>query len=420
MTFNTPFVGMLGYPDAVAFMYSRQPVVVTGKPTEVGDVAVRVTCDTNNAQTYTERRGLYQGRAEFDISRIMQLLAPDVDSALESLGNSRTPGRSLAQPFTGAVTYPDTTGTSTQLLSVSLTGMYGTLNQGEIYGEHVQRRLWLNFPQTFNLWGAEPHFITDDAYLYPDVAGNGPCHECDLVSTLKAVGETDTLRRLRAGLPLDDLGLSWAWRIAGGAQEEQTIRNMTLVPDNARPQDGMYLRWINRRGEVSYWLFAASQMRVAAAAAESFRRYYAGDPNAPANGSLRNGMKTNYTETREVILGACGVSLDEFLDLCDLATSPVVERLMPDVTPEDTRVDTVYDGGDALTDSDVIIASQDGAEASVEGGDATTGWSSGRPYVWQRVTVMAGSYARNIRRNTPSRQDFEISIALPEHDTVRL
>ena len=57
MTFNTPFVGMLGYPDAVAFMYSRQPVVVTGKPTEVGDVAVRVTCDTNNAQTYTERRG---------------------------------------------------------------------------------------------------------------------------------------------------------------------------------------------------------------------------------------------------------------------------------------------------------------------------------------------------------------------------
>ena len=41
-------------------------------------------------------------------------------------------------------------------------------------------------------------------------------------------------------------------------------------------------------------------------------------------------------------------------------------------------------------------------------------------YLWQRVNVVAGSYARNIRRRTPNGQDFEILIELPERNTIKL
>lgn len=418
-TIGAPIVATISYPNSVAFMYSRQPVIVSAKPSESGSVAVQVICETNNGKSYTETRSLYQGRVEFDISRIMQLLAPDVDALFQRLDYSI--GQSLTETFTLVLTHTSTSGTESEMLRTTCTCMYGALDHGEIYGEHTQRRLWLNFPQTFNLWKdalGEAAFVLEDSYIYPDTAGNKPCHECDLIGTMQAIGDTAGLAKILPGRPMRNVGLTWQTRVEKGAETPEEFRTVTLVPDDCK--EGTYLRWLNRRGEVSYWLFKNSQIRVTSAINNNFARFYEGDPSEPVADAYTNSQKTDYREARELVLGAVGLSFDEFEDLCDLATSPLVERLMPNVKEEDTEVDIVYDGGHAKTNSNVIIESGANQDTEVDGGNARTGRIAGADYVWQRVNVAAGTYNRSIKRITPNRQELEFVIELPERNTIKL
>lgn len=409
----------IGYPNSVAFMYSPQLVRVTGNAPTSAKVTVTLT-HVGSGRQHTETRAFYDGAVRFDISRIMQLLAPDVDNLFQRLDYEI--GESLTEAFSLRVSYVSETGQTTQILNVNdITGMYGALDQGEIYGEHTQRRLWRNFPQTFNLWAdalGDSAFVLEDAYVYPDVTGDGPCHECDLVGTLQALGDTAGLAKILPGRPMRNVGLTWKKRVEKGAEIPEEFRTITLVPDDCK--DGTYLRWLNRRGEVSYWLFQNSQIRVTSAIDNNFARYYEDDPSTPVAGVYNNSQKTDYREARELILGAVGLSRDEYDDLCDLATSPLVERLLPNVAEEDTEVDIVYDGGNAKTKSDVIVESGANQDTEVDGGNARTGRLAASQYVWQRVNVAAGSYSRSIKRNTPNRQELEFVIELPERNTIKL
>ena len=359
---------------------------------------------------------------EFDLSRTLQLLAEDVDEWTVLFGD-RGEETSLQQ-YTLTVSYVDTDGRAYQLLNETLRAMYGALDQGEIYGEHTQRRLWVNFPQTFNLWkdaNGEVAFVTDDAYIFPSISPDKPCNECNLMNALSAVGERELIDSLRNGVPLRNLGLTWRSRIQDGTETQEELRTITLIPDCHQPGDGTYLRWLNRRGEMSYWLFTNSKLRVTTAQTDSFSRYYSGDPAALVSSVYQNSQKASYREVREMVLGAVGLSLDEFDDLCDLASSPVVERLMPQVTQEDQGTDTIFDGGTALQEEEPEVVIESGADldTEIEGGDAKTGKGTTTTR-WQRVNVVAGTFERSIRRNTPSRQDLEIIIELPERNTIKL
>lgn len=370
-----PVVMTLQYPNSVAFMYSRQPVIVeaTEGAERVASVQLTVTVASATQHSHVESRALHDGRAEFDISRIMQLLATDADDVLRRMDLRQ--GASLANTFRISVGVTLVNGAS---LSMSgqpedIVGMYGALDQCETYGEPVQRRLWVNLPQTFNLWrgsDGQPRFMVGQTPVVPTAASGFPCNECSLVDALKSEGFADILAALENGLRLD-VGFSWKSLITSGTETPQELRTVTLVPDTGCAEDGTYLRWINRRGELSYWLFTNSTVKVTSAVSETFSRHYEGDPAAPVRKGYINPQKANYREAREMMLGATGLSFDEYEDLCDLATSPVVEMLV---------------GSD----------------------------------MWLRVNVAAGSYERRIRRNTPSMQDLEFIIELPECNTVKL
>ena len=408
----------VGFPNNVAFMYSPQIIRITGGVDSL-KVTVKLT-HMASGRTHSETRAFYAGAVRFDTSRIMQLLAPDVDTLFQRLDYENGP--SLGEYFSLLITYQDTDGYNYEILErEDIVALYGALDQGEIYGEHTQRRLWLNFPQTFNLWKdalGEAAFVLEDAYVYPDTTGNTQCHECDLVGTMQALGDTAGLAKIIPGRPMRNVGLTWKTRIERGAEIPEEFRTVTLVPDDSK--DGTYLRWLNRRGEVSYWLFKNSQIRVTSAIDNNFERFYEDDPSTPVANAYSNSQKTDYREARELVLGACGLSYDEFEDLCDLATSPLVERLLPNVAEEDTEVDIVYDGGNAKTKSDVIVESGANQDTEIEGGNARTGRLAASQYVWQRVNVAAGSYNRSIKRNTPNRQELEFVIELPERNTIKL
>lgn len=409
----------IDYPNHIAFMYSRQPVIVKfiSGAAGVTSVDVKLTC-TTTGRTHTESRAPYSSHLEFDLSRIMQLLATDVDEITKRMDEES--GQGLSEPFSLEVSYT-ASNTTTRLLKADIVGMYGALDQGEIYGKHTQRRLWVNFPQTFNLWRDSDgitQFVTDEAFV-PTGASDEPCYECSFMDTLSALGEFDMIEALKRGIPPQTFGLSFLSRIEEGTETPQDLRAITLIPDLSRRQDGTYLRWLNRRGEMSYWLFTNSKLRVTTAVVDSFLRYYQGDPTVPENSIFQNPQKASYREAREMVLGAVGLSCDEFEDLCDLATSPVVERLMPDVQTEDAELEIVYAGGNATTDTSVLIESDASLDTDVDGDGAGTEVVTPKN-IWQRVNVVAGTFERGIRRMTPSRQDLEIIIELPERNTIQL
>lgn len=406
------------YPNSIAFMYSPQPLMMESYG-NAGPLAVKATViHVSSGRSYTEERAFYNRTVRFDLSRIMQLLSPDVDTLFRRLDY----GTSLSEAFVIRVTYQDTDGASYSIMDIDdITAMYGALDPGEIYGEHTQRRLWLKYPQTFNLWKddfGETAFVLDDAYIYPDVDNSGPCHERDLIEAMEAVGDWQSLREIKPWHPMRNVGLTWKTRIEQGEEMAEEFRIVTLVPDDSK--DGTYLRWLNRRGEVSYWLFKNSQIRVTSAANNNFERFYEDDPSAPVARIYNNSLKSDRREARELTLGAVGLTRDEFDDLCDLATSPLVERLMPPVAEEDTEVNIVYDGGDAEAASRVDIQSGADQATMVEAGDSITGRIAASECVWERVNVSTGSFTRNIRRNTPNRQDLEFVIELPERNTIKL
>ena len=367
------------YPNRVAFMYSPQLVRVSGEGTGSATLTVNLT-HLESRRVYSETRAFYGGAVEFDISRAMQLLAPDVDELFRRLDYSL--GQSLAESFALALTY--TSGNATKrILSIDdIKAMYGALDQGETYGEDLQRRLWFDLPQTFNLWDADGdvYFSFTEVDVYPDLGEGGlDCYECGLVDALYANGEDHIINRIKQGQPVQ-VGMTFRTAIADGSEKAQGHRKLTLKPEFGTAADGTYLRWLNRRGEVSYWLFTNSQVRVTSAANDGFERHYNGDPSIPVSNSYVNRHKADFREAREMVIGAVGLSLAEYEDLCSLATSPLVERFTKNAwdSPDNTK------------------------------------------WTWQRVNVTAGTYSRNIRRQTPSLQDLEFMIELPERNTIKL
>lgn len=364
---------VIGYPNSVAFLYSPQLVRIDCPNEDPGALtaAVHVT-HVASGRSHIETRNLYKGSAVFDISRILQLLAPDVDELFRRLDNAS--GAGLSERFELSVEYWDDDW-HWLIENEPIDAMYGALDQGETYGERTQRRLYLNFPQTFNLWSNDSGnvvFYFGEDYVSLTPTGDGDCHECDLVALLKKTGGLEGFKKMLLSRPQLDAELTWRSRIERGVETAESYRVLTLVPDYCQPGEGTYLRWLNRRGEVSYGFFKNSQLRVTSAARNTFSRYYGVDPSEPVAGAYINTQKQDYNETRDMIIGAVGLSYDEYQDMCDLATSPLVDMFIPDQS------------------------------------------------LWQRVNVVAGTFERNIRRNTPSRQDLEIIIRLPERNTVKL
>lgn len=372
---GSPVAMTLEYPNSVAFMYSRQPVIVTAVEgaADVASVQLTVTAVSVGQASHVESRALRDGRAEFDISRIMQLLATDADDVLRRMDLRQ--GASLSNTFRLSVSVTLGNGATLAMTGQpeDIVGMYGALDQRETYGEPVQRRLWVNLPQTFNLWrdgDGNVSFKVNGMTVTPTAAAGLPCNECSFVDAMNQSGNGMLLEDMENGARLN-VGFSWRSLIADGSETPQTYRDVVLVADHRCADEGTFLRWINRRGELSYWLFTNSTVKVTSAVSETFSRHYEGDPAAPVRKGYINPQKANYREAREMMLGATGLSFDEYEDLCDLATSPVVEMLV---------------GTD----------------------------------MWLRVNVAAGSYERRIRRNTPSMQDLEFIIELPERNTVKL
>lgn len=412
---TTPETGTIQYPNGVAFMYSRQPVIIQCGTNASYITTVKVTCETNGGASYTETRKMLKGRAEFDISRIMQTLARDVDGVLQRLDYES--GAALAEVFSLEVTVSNN---KVLTLQSDIQALYGALDACEIYGQSTTRRLFVNYPQTLNMWkDSFGYFRVNIAGLTntpPYSAASALCREvCP-----QAFLSSSILTALRNGQSMAGW-TSWLYRLQEGVQSTQQTRDITLIPDTSPRGRGVYLRWLNRRGEVSYWRFDKTQIETAGAVSEAFRRHYEGDPAAPVDKVFLNEDKRSYEEQRRLGITTTGLSEEEFDDLCTLLTSPVVEMLYQ--AEEYVGLGLVVDGGTAARVGESSVDGQDSTAnlAGLDGGSAqeTQLYHSAEDR-WIRVNVEGGTQGRRNRHSTPRLHDFEATLTLIQRNTARL
>lgn len=360
--------GAIRLPSTLAmYMYSPFPVIVE---TTAWESAKLIVYCAATGRSHKETRKIYNGIAEFDLSRIAQLLVPDVTEVFEM--NLSQAGE--ASPYVTLECSVESLEGDT-FMDIEIFGVYGAMDALEPRFEKQRRRIWMNYPQTLQTWKDYDDAIKIsgdyvDGSFYPDLLIPDAANMVEL--SLPLLFTAPALQSLKTALlsgQTADIQVSCRF---GGTDSlsAKDVYDLTLVPDLTPRGEGTYLRWLHRDGTFGYWCFRNGAQRANAALHSTFYRHIEGNPAEPLNGVYHNGLVQSFSEARQVSLGTKCDSTDEYDYLCGLATSPVVERL-------------------------------------IEGTDR-----------WQRVSVVPGSYTRNIRRNTPSLQDFEITIELPERNTV--
>lgn len=379
-------VGTLSYISSLAFMYSRVPLLLSFRR-PVGKLTVTLE-NQDTGESFQETRSVYNNKASFDLSKIMLYLAPDDPS---SLLHEERAGLAAYTTFNVSLSIG-----STEVWSLPFVGIYGALNANESYrfnaggaNNPVNRRLWVNFPQTFQIQRDDNdafYFQTEaGAKLYPDrLDNNERAYENDLVHSISLMADNDAdrlLRQLRAG-NAQIVGLSNDVML--NAQAETVVGNepywLRLHPDlTPRSASGVtYLRWLQRDGSIGYWLFRSGELQTTSEESVSFERYNE-NPNVSSywDDFLHfdgNQLHADYSETRTLNLSAEIRNRDEFEYLCGLLTSPVVDRLVDSETHEG----------------------------------------------WERVNIMPSSQGLSLRRDTPFSRTLELAIQLPQRDTIKL
>lgn len=372
LSFTSTITGSAQMPNAIAiYMYSPFPVIV--RSAELDTVTLTLTNIATGKQ-YSETRQLYDGKAEFDIARVAQLLAPDVDEVFRM--NLSQDGESAPYSTMG-LTFDTQSGEN--LLTLSLFALYGAQDQTEERFGKQSRRIFVNYPQTIQIWKDRLNemiisgdYIDGDFYPALALPPTAEMVEMDLMLHLGELPGQALRAALVSGKPAD---VSVTCRF-GGADivSSRDYYDLKLLPDLTPRGTGAFLRWLHRDGTFGYWHFACGASTTGAASRTTFMRRIDGNPAEPVDGAYRNSVKADFIESRQISLGTRCNSLEEHDYLCGLVTSPVVERLI-----------------------------------EVNGADR-----------WQRVNVVPGSYTRSMRFDAPSIQPFELAIELPPRNTVSL
>lgn len=374
LSFTSTITGSAQMPNVVAvYMYSPFPVIV--RSAELDAVTLTLT-NTMTGASHSETRSLYDGKAEFDIARVAQLLAPDVDEVFRM--NLSQDGE--AAPYTTmelVLEAPSTEG----LLTLTLFALYGAQNQTEERFGKQSRRIFVNYPQTIQIWkgSSEEMWLSGDYIdgdFYPALSLFPAAPDMVEMNLMQHIWRGEQVAALRealvSGKPAD---ISVACRFGGvDTLSSRDYYGLKLVPDLTPRGTGTFLRWLHRDGTFGYWHFASGTSTTGAASRTTFMRRIDGNPAEPVNGAYRNSVKADFIESRQIGLGTRCATQEEHDYLCGLVTSPVVERLI-----------------------------------EVNGANR-----------WQRVNVVPGSYARSMRFDAPSVQPFELAIELPPRNTVSL
>lgn len=349
------------YPNRLA--YSGMPALVSIADATAYD-GVGITIKVGE-EYYSEARTLYGGSATFDISRYLQMAFLNKELAPQ-YGGEPIKESALGQEVSAVVQLSNASGESLTALSFDTLALFGYIAYGQVNGGARHRKLWANFPQTFDF------FINNSSEIYVEFEDNYQDYNTVAWGDYKQASVEVAIPGTAKSAELYADGVIYL----NGATEVQGHTVYRLSVD--RSKSGVYLRWIDHLGQWCYHLLRCTGNNYTTKELQTWAIGELRDGIEPTNGVLQSGdfLHQQLSRQQTISLGAKLVDADTFDYLLSLTNSPRVEMLL---NAEDYQT------------------------------------KNAQP-IWERVNIVAGSYART---GAPL-QDFVVSIAKTANKTQML
>lgn len=357
------------YPNEMA--YAGMPTIVSiTNATEYNGASVTIMVGD---EFYSEVRTIYNGRATFDISRYMQLAFLGKELGVQ-YGDRQVQKSELAQDVRVVVELTNSQGEGHTALDFDIKALYGYIAFGQANGGKRNRKLFANYPQTF------------DFYLTPNseitISYNGGTEEevafannIDKISQVSV--ELSRWRSVPEEAKTAVLSAKYTQMLNGDIENESVDSAYHLTID--RSKSGVFVRWIDHFGQWCYYLFRPTAQTYAVKEQRTWLNGELRDGVAPVRGVVQSSdfSQQQFSQQQTLAIGAKLVDAETFDFLLSLTNSPRVEVMQ-------------------------------NAEAYQY--DNTTA------PIWERVNIVAGSYART----SAKLQDFLVTIARTPNKTQML
>lgn len=316
-TFNLSY-SAVQYPDELAFAF--KPVMVIVESTGAKTIAKIDVTLTYGATTHTASYYAHGGKVYASIDAFVQSL---FDTSSFGVDYSQTV--SVPNTYIGgialdiAVTYTDNYNETAQLSFDALWGAedYG----GESFFALRDVRWWPAFPFTLGVYIGANGIAVMNGQSYTINKG---------VSNVKppaGVGELINAYTIEGGIIQSTFDLTFDITFQGtGGTILQTAR---LHVDNIH-DEGIYLRWLDRRGFYAYWLFKGKDEQLTI---ETIRAFQRADFALYSDVySFGNGAGFRQAVSRGRVLPICAPLVNSMTwdYLADVLSSPLVDMYMGD------------------------------------------------------------------------------------------
>lgn len=363
------------YPEAYIFVHSRHTYIdidqlldQDGVPQSRAEVLMQVI-DNTTPQSYSEKRRLDRdSKATFDIGRFLQIFMEGTlkdDSTFDYDDDSKmvsSHGVTVKLKYNGVFFWQET--------FEIINGAYEPLD--DWWSGQRRLRWWYNFPFTFDFRNLYEASIT---------INSGTTQMAQIAQILP-----DTMSYSRIRLNPKSITL-WANRMlvttgAGmgflhGTFSAARSNSVLLIGHQCLPSEKtVYLRWLNRHGEMNYWLFY-QQARQRKTTAIDSKRAYVKDERFAA-GIIDNALLRTLSIEGELTCFTDALDGIDYDIVRQIITAPFVDLYLPDVS-------------DSLNEE-----------------------------TWQRVHVKAGTYTELLRhadKYTYNRQ-VTLTLTLPEEGQI--
>lgn len=356
------FSGRIEYPNEVAYCNMPMLVRVTDDAKVYVGAAVSIVV---NGETYAEVRELRDGACVFDIARYAQMafVGKSVEYVLTDY-QDKAQTAPTAQEVELFVRMTKASGEFEDAVQDTICVVYGRLAIGETSGITRRRKWFVNLPQTFDFLSSP----NTDIYLDVD----GAEEEITKLETYANYGQVYVNlspytysapgNARKAQLRALNAPIVWGTGVgAGTVSYELEIDRCT---------SGVYLRWLDRRGQWCYYLFRVTGQTYNTSVVQEWQDGIVRDEHTIEQGGvyLASGQQYQQLSDAETLsLGAKLVDAETFDFLLSLTSASLV---------------------DMMVNKDAYVA---GATEDA---------------MWERVQIVAGSYART----AATLQDFVVSI----------
>lgn len=316
------------YPEAYIFAHSRHTYIdidhlndIDGYP-EIGSKVTMTVTDRTTSRSYSETRRIDQnGKAVFDIGRFLQVFMDETlkdDCEFDYSSNSKMVS---CHEVAASLTFG-----SSQFWTETFEVVNGADEITDNWWDGQRRiRWWYNFPFTFDFRNIDeanvqknggasltvnmPH-VTPDPHSYSRIRVNP-----------KYFGNNNTSLMVwtTGGIGFLDGSFSYT------KQNSVLLSGIGCVPS----EKYLYLRWLNRHGELSYWLFYRDSVSRKTKENDSVRSYVKDERIGP-DGTIDNSLLRTLELESEIKGFTDALDGNDYEIVRQIFAAPFVDLYLPD------------------------------------------------------------------------------------------